>query len=171
MTKQLEELFNLLPSETTDDIESTVLDSDTAAAEVTAIHLLEAQSEEIDKIEAALPMVKGLEASDQEMDELADIAKKTFENLVDLGMNVDIRSAGRIFEVAGTMLGHAITAKTAKLDKKLKMISLQLKKQQLDNQADTNPTAIPGTGVSMTRNALLDRILNKKSIDDNSNKH
>jgi len=57
------------------------------------------------------------------------------------------------------MLGHAITAKTAKLDKKLKMIDLQLKKMRLDqNQPDTQE-APQGTGQLLSRNDLLDRIL------------
>ena len=45
-------------------------------------------------------------------------------------MNVDSRWASDIFGVASTMLGHAITAKTAKLNKKLKMVDLQLKKSK-----------------------------------------
>jgi hypothetical protein len=60
------------------------------------------------------------------------------------------------------MLGHAITAKTAKLDKKLKMIDLQMKKMKLD-QSDpnaNNPTQA-GTGVVLSRNDLLNRIISK----------
>jgi hypothetical protein len=53
---------------------------------------------------------------------------------MDLGMQVDSRFASEIFSVASNMLGHAITAKTAKMDKKLKMIDLQLKKMRLDQQ-------------------------------------
>jgi len=60
------------------------------------------------------------------------------------------------------MLGHAITAKTAKLNKKLKMVDLQLKKANLDQKAIANNEEIAtGTGVVLDRNALLDRLLNK----------
>jgi hypothetical protein len=117
----------------------------------------------IDKIDAALPGVRGLEASDTEMDELADMAKHSYDELMTLGMNVEPRFASEIFNVAGTMLGHAITAKTAKLDKKLKMIDLQLKKARLDQQQpDTPPPMQQGTGMILSRNELLERIISAK---------
>jgi len=61
------------------------------------------------------------------------------------------------------MLGHAITAKTAKLNKKLKMVDLQLKKATLDARqaANSDNEIATGTGVVLDRNALLDRLLNK----------
>jgi galactitol-specific phosphotransferase system IIB component len=58
------------------------------------------------------------------------------------------------------MLGHAITAKTAKLDKKLKMIDLQLKKVRLDQQSADEPTPVTGTGMVLNRNELLEKIIN-----------
>ena len=117
---------------------------------------------ELDKVQAALPMVRGLEASDTEMDDLAGKAVKGYEDMMDLGMNVDSRWASDIFGVASTMLGHAITAKTAKLNKKLKMVDLQLKKANLDQKANVNKEeTVDGTGVVLDRNALLDRLLNK----------
>ena len=76
-----------------------------------------------------------------------------------LGMQVDSRFASEIFSVASNMLGHAITAKTAKLDKKLKMIDLQLKKARLDQTQDDAPPPQTGHGVVLSRNELLDRIL------------
>ena len=60
---------------------------------------------EFDKVAAALPQVKGLgELSDLELDKLAVEAEESYKNLMDLGMNVDSRYSGRIFEVASTML-------------------------------------------------------------------
>ena len=78
---------------------------------------------EFDKVAAALPQVKGLgELSDLELDKLAVEAEESYKNLMDLGMNVDSRYSGRIFEVAGNFLRNAIDAKSGKIDKKLKMI-------------------------------------------------
>ena len=118
-------------------------------------------------IELALPAVKGLESSDSEMDELASRAVKEFDNLMDLGMQSDGRSSAEIFAVASTMLGHAITAKTAKINKKLKMIDLQLKKAELDRKlaaaaekdapADKTPL---GLGTVLDRNELIREIMN-----------
>lgn len=153
MTRKLEQLFDLPSGE-----EST--DSPTVAAEVH--EQLVALDHTIDKIDTALPLVRGMDATDREMDELADLAKGSYEELMTLGMQVDSRFASEIFSVASNMLGHAITAKTAKLDKKLKMIDLQLKKAKLDQTA-ADPAAAPtmqGTGVVLSRNDLLEKILN-----------
>jgi hypothetical protein len=81
---------------------------------------------------------------------------------MDLGMNVEARYSGRIFEVAGTMLKNAIDAKSAKIDKKLKMIELQLKKQQIDQKAGQDDSIdIPGNGYIVSdRNSLLEKLKN-----------
>jgi len=124
---------------------------------------LERSIAEFDKISAALPMVKGLgELADKELDDLAEKAKQSYEDLMDLGMNVESRYAGRVFETASNMLKNAIEAKSQKLDKKLKMVELQLKKQNLDQKAGEQTDTIDGEGyVVMDRNSILDRILNK----------
>jgi hypothetical protein len=104
--------------------------------------------------------VKGLDASDAEMDALAEKATQEFDNLMDLGMQVDSRYASEIFSVASTMLGHAITAKTAKMNKKLKMIDLQMKKLKLDRDADQDAPHLPtAEGHVLDRNELLRHLL------------
>ena len=111
----------------------------------------------IDKIEAALPAVRGLEASDGEMDEIASKAMESYNNLMDLGMAVEARFASEIFGVASNMLGHAITAKTAKMNKKLKMIDLQMKKLKLDR--DSGADVPVAQGELIDRNELLRQIM------------
>jgi len=117
-----------------------------------------------------LPFVSDLDTSDQELDELSKLAQDKFQDLIDLGMNVEARFSGHILATAGTLLGHAITAKQAKLDKKLKMVDLQLKKARLDMQikqaedkqnTDGNKLldAEDGQGVVLDRNELLRQIL------------
>jgi hypothetical protein len=164
MTKKLEELFDL-PIST--EQEPTAVPS-----EETTRQTLAALDDSIDKINAALPAVRGLESSDQEMDELATLAQDSYKDLMDLGMQVDSRFASEIFGVASNMLGHAITAKTAKLDKKLKMIDLQLKKMRLDqNVKPEDPAAGPmetAQGMVLSRNDLLERLLRGK--DQNTQK-
>ena len=114
MTRKLEELFDLPPSNKEIDLAVPALEENRNA--------IIALDQAIDKIDAALPAVRGLESTDQEMDELAGLATSSYRDLMDLGMQVDSRFASEIFSVASNMLGHAITAKTAKMDKKLKMI-------------------------------------------------
>jgi hypothetical protein len=157
MTKKLEDLFDL-PSSTA-DTDETVPDIATTQYAITEI------DNAIDKIDAALPGVRDLEASDGDMDELAQKATETFYDLMDLGMQVDSRYASEIFAVAGAMLGHALTAKTAKMNKKLKMIQLQLQKARLDldreKRADNTDEESVETaeGQVLSRNDLLDRLI------------
>ena len=158
MTKKLEELFELPIAEK--EINESLIEK--AEADVISAETLN----NLDKIENALPQVKGLEASDNEMDELASLATNSYKDLMDLGMQVDSRFASEIFNSAGTMLGHAITAKTAKINKKLKMIELQLKKANLDQKVQSKNEEIESTplgdGQSLDRNELL-KILASKS--------
>ena len=118
---------------------------------------------EFDKVAAALPQVKGLgELSDLELDKLAVEAEESYKNLMDLGMNVDSRYSGRIFEVAGNFLRNAIDAKSGKIDKKLKMIELQLKKQKLDqSNKDGGPIEESDGFVISDRNELMKKLLKK----------
>ena len=118
---------------------------------------------EFDKVAAALPQVKGLgELSDLELDKLAVEAEESYKNLMDLGMNVDSRYSGRIFEVAGNFLRNAIDAKSGKIDKKLKMIELQLKKQKLDQgNKDNTPMEESDGYVISDRNELMKKLLKK----------
>ena len=161
MTRRLEELFDLPPS----SAESDTTEPDTVPA--TQIQLKEIDAT-IDKIDAALPAVRGLDASDAEMDDIATKAQETFDNLMDLGFNVDSRYASEIFAVAGTMLGHALTAKTAKLNKKLKMVELQMKKAKLDRDTAGDAPTQTAHGQVLSRNDLLEMI--KGSKDQNNNK-
>ena len=167
MTKKLEEIFNLDPKEEIDVTEPL-------PQEIKAKPQLPQETlTNIEKIEDALPSVKGLEAGDNEMDDLADMAKNSYKDLMDLGMNVDSRFSSEIFGVASGLLGHAITAKTAKINKKLRMVDLQLKKAQLDQkerqlQDKRNETddVEEGQGVVLDRNELLKELLKKDDPKD-----
>ena len=160
MTKKLSELFDLPEISTSDSAESSAAFKTIAENK----EIIARVDDAIDKIDIALPTVRDLEASDQEMDELADLAKSKFEDLMDLGMNMDPRFGGVVFQTAGTLLGHAITAKTAKMDKKLRMVQLQLQKARLDHQMskeDPDSKPLDGQGVVLDRNELLNQILQK----------
>ena len=163
MTQKLSELFNLPPAEentANNDTDSTAPSIEEQRAIIQEVDLA------IDKIDAALPFVNDLDISDRELDDLSDLAKEKFQDLIDLGMNVEARFSGHILATAGTLLGHAITAKQAKLDKKLRMVDLQLKKARLDqanakNDGDKLVDAADGKGVILDRNELLKQILGK----------
>lgn len=159
MTKKLEELLDLPPSDkkiTAEIIQPQDVE-DTAEKKLRTI-------DEFDKIAAALPQVKGLgDISDSELDALAQRATDAYDDLMDLGMNVEARYGSRIFEVASSMLKNAIEAKSAKIDKKLKMIELQLKKQAQDqkNTGLEDPGVVEGKAFIVSdRNSLLQKLKN-----------
>ena len=160
MTKKLESLFEL-PQD-----DARVNENIIEKAEADLI--TQEAYNNLDKIETALPQVKGLESADSEMDELANLAVDSYKDLQELGMQVDSRFSAEIFSVAGTMLGHAITAKTAKINKKLKMIDLQLKKATLDQKQQVKDEEVQttplGEGKALDRNELL-KMLAQKSTD------
>ncbi len=157
--KKLEEILNLPESK------KTIKKAERQEAKESVAQPFLRDISEFDKISSALPQVKGLgDISDKEFDDLAQRATDAFDDLMDLGMNVEARYSGRVFEVAGGMLKNAIDAKAAKIDKKLKMIELQIKKQKLDQDAgEDNGVDVSGTGVIVTeRNSLIEKLKNLK---------
>jgi hypothetical protein len=157
MTKKLEELLNL-PSN-----DEPLVAPPVEQVNVPTIDLQE-KLEEFDKIAAALPRVKGLgDMADLELDALAIKAEKAYDDLMDLGMNVEAKYGARMFEVAATMMTAAIQAKTNKIDKKLKMVDLQLKKLAIDKKhggAEAGET-VDGVGYILTdRNSILEKLKN-----------
>jgi hypothetical protein len=157
--KKLEELFELASSDEKNDLLEP-LPEQTEEVTENALSVL-------DKIEAALPQVRGLEAADNEMDDLAQMATDSYKDLMDLGMQVEARFSSEIFNSASSMLGHAITAKTAKINKKLKMLDLQLKKAALDQKKASKEEELDniplGEGQSLDRNELLKAFTRKNN--------
>ena len=123
-----------------------------------------------EKIDRALPQVTGLDSEDIDMDTYSQEAMKSYKDLMDLGMNVEVRHSGKLFEVASSMLKNAVEAKNAKLEKKLRMVELQLKKQRIDQMTgnDSNSADIvEGEGYIVgERNQLLKQIIDK--VQDNT---
>jgi len=164
MTQKLEELFNL-PQDETEETVDAIPATETIQAEIITTEALS----NLEKIDDALPSIKGLEAADSEMDEIAAMAVGSYKDLIDLGMNVEARVASDILSSASQFLGHAITAKNAKINKKLKMLDLQLKKAKLDADALKNKPAgedeTTGTGKALDRNELLAEILKQAKAE------
>ena len=157
MTKKLEELLDLPDSK---EIVNQAKKDKKETAIVEQEETFNTMAE-FDKISAALPHVKGLgDKADNELEDIAQRALDAYEDLMNLGMNVESRYSGRVFEVAGNMLKTSLDAKTAKLDKKLKMIELQLKKEKMDKEnSGVDDGLISGEGYVVTdRNSLLERL-------------
>lgn len=160
MTKKLEELLNLPDSK---EIVEEAKEEDRKQRKKNAVVEQQdtmANLAEFDKISSALPSVDGLgRMADRELDEIAGKAMQAYEDLMDLGMNVESRYSGRIFEVAGGMLKNSLDAKVAKIDKKLKMVELQLKKEKIDKDESSPTGIVNGDGYVVTdRNSLLEKL-------------
>jgi hypothetical protein len=159
MTKRLEELFNLESADA-----ATPVEEKPPVATHEEINSLDDSYRAVQEITRSLPQIQELDnLDDKELDELAKKAEAAYDDLMDLGMNVEVRYAGRIFEVAASMMGNAITAKTNKIDKKLKAVDLQLKKLKIDQDSSNDPNdVINGQGYVITdRNELLKKLSGK----------
>jgi hypothetical protein len=162
MTKKLEELLNLPSSK--EIVEETKKNSVKAEIALKVQDNTIRDIAEFDKIAGALPAIKGLgKMADDELNEIASKAMQAYDDLMDLGMNVESRYSGRVFEVAGGLLKTSLDAKVAKLNNKLKVVELQLKKEKLNNDSIEGSSITSGEGYVVTdRNSLLEKL---KSMD------
>jgi hypothetical protein len=164
MTKKLEEVFGFPP------IDEANADLDTQETQVpeeiqkeldTAIATIDMAN----RVDIALPTVTDMQQAERELDKLANTAQEQSERLMDLGFNVDDRNAGKIFEVAAQLLKTAVDAKTAKIDKKLKMVELQMRKAKMDNDKgkdqDANVFDATDSSIQGSRNDIVKAILNR----------
>jgi len=159
MTKKLEDLFNLEESKKKEPPPKKEVVKDHAE-----VRSLDDSYKAVAEITRDLPAIRELEeVDDRELDNLAVKAEQAYDDLMDLGMNVEVRYAGRIFEVAGTMMKNAIDAKAAKIDKRLKAVDLQLKKYKIDKDTpEEGDGVINGQGYVITdRNELLKKLSQK----------
>ena len=164
MTKKLEDLLNM------DDSKEIIKQAEKQEKAQAKHELTHEESfrdiEDFDKIAKALPQVKGLgDKADAELEDISQRALTAYDDLMDLGMNVEARYSGRVFEVAGNMLKTSLDAKVAKLYKKLKMIDSRLKKEKMDKDNGVGDEGmLNGEGYVVTdRNSLLEKLkgLNK----------
>ena len=142
MTQKLEELFDLAPAPSKEVVKAL---------------------ENAHQIESALPQVAE-DALDKDLDQLADQAVESFENLQSLGMNVEARFAAPIFEASAKMLTAAVTAKLGKVQKKLKQteILLKMQKMQHDMNKDNGTEADTIEAQVFDRNELLNSFRKKQ---------
>ena len=165
MTKKLEDLLNM------DESKEIIKQAEKQEKDQTKHEIAHEESfrniAEFDKIASALPAVKGLGGkADEELEDIAARALTAYEDLMDLGMNVESRYSGRVFEVAGGLLKIGLDAKVAKLNNKLKIVELQLKKEKMDKEGgnSSDDGMISGAGYVVTdRNSLLQRL---KGLDN-----
>ena len=137
MTEKLEKLFNL-PEVSEDEIENALANASNVSR---AMNLTNPREDD---------------ALDVEIDIIAGKAMNSYEELMTLGMNVEARFAAPIFDSASKMLGHAVTARLGKAQKKLKEAELKLKAIKMgedDHSSNTNTSELRAT--VLDRNELI----------------
>ena len=145
MTKKLEETFDIQPAE---EIVETIEEETPSIEESKELtEILYSELKTTEKIDSALPLVSDLNQHDKEMDDIHRMALDAFNDLVQLGMNVEVHAGAKLLETANQMLKTAMEAKDSKVDRKLKMIGLQ---DGFELESDG--------AVSIDRNELLKRI-------------
>lgn len=156
MTRKLEEIFNLEEAEKAAKKAAVKPEPEDVKSIDDTYRAVEAMTRD-------LPAIKELENLDErELDHLAKKAEEAYDNLMDLGMNVEVRYSSRLFEVASSMMKNAIDAKAAKIDRKLKAVDLQLKKYKIDKDNNEDPNVLNGDGYVITdRNELLKKLSQK----------
>jgi len=138
MTKKLEELFDL-PEVTTDDFTKEEIRQALTAANT---------------IESSLPS-EPENKTDNELDDITNKAMESFENLMSLGMNTEPRFSAPIFDSASKMLGHAVTAKLGKAQKKLKETELKMRLMKMEADKKPDDTSIAVEARVWDRNELI----------------
>lgn len=177
MSKKIEEVFNMSSPE---EEQVPFVEDDETGFDLAK---MQETLDTADKIDQALPAVRDLETLDKDMDDYANQAMEAFRDLMDLGQNVEDRHAAPVFDSAAKMMTNAITAKTAKMDKKLKMIEMQMRKRKLDleekkvemqiakmQDSDDGSGAIEGQAQEFDRSSLINDIMAKVKESNNSDK-
>lgn len=84
------------------------------------------------------------ERMDKELDEIADQADSAFEEIMDIAINAPSKQVGEIASTAQRFLETKLSVKTAKLEKKFKMLNMQLQQRKQQFIEDTKKAgAIP----------------------------
>ena len=117
---------------------------------------LQAALDRAKELENEVSKIDGFDKHDEEMDDLAGMAIQAHKDLQDLGMNVEIKHAGEIFASSSQMLKIAVDAKNLKVEKKLRLLRLQLDKMRIDKMMREQDTdSIDGTATKLDRTELV----------------
>ena len=115
MNKKLEETFNITP--TNKEVKEEV----------------SSRKKEVSMTKAkAILDISDIMEHDEKMDSYSTESFAYAKEIYMLGMDVEPRHGAEMFNAAATMMKVALDANNAKVDKRLKLYELELKKQKLD---------------------------------------
>lgn len=159
----LENVFNL--PDMIDELEDKADDITNAFnkfedSELTKVdHLLEGFKDSLSEDDMA--NIADLKKYDEEMDEISKKTLAEFDDLMALGKDSEIRHAGEIFSAAAQMAKIALDAKTNKVNSKLKILELSIRRKRNDlleqkqNHEFKDGNVPTGNATQLTREDLI----------------
>lgn len=107
----------------------------------------------------AVPVVQ--DNHDIEAEEVREKALAAFDDIMELGKNVEPSRSARMFEVAGQFLKTGLDAANSKSDKKLKIAKLRIEARRLRVDDDTLDKLAIGTEVLADRNFIMKQLIDE----------
>lgn len=144
MTKKIEEFLDIDPIPDKDESEREIV-------EVTPSSALVKQDEH-----------------DNETNDIRKKALDAFDDIMELGKNVEPSRSARMFEVAGQFLRTGLDAVNSKADKQLKTAKLRMEAKKLQVDDETLDKLEHGAEIFADRNSILKKLVgesNKNTID------
>ena len=110
-------------------------------------------------LESQFEKIDGFDQHDKEMDEISEKAMTSHIDLMELGMNVEVKHAGEIFAVSAQMLKIAADVRNNKVEKKLKLLRLQIDKMRIDKMTKSDDSnVLDGNAMTLDRNEILKQL-------------
>ena len=162
--KQWMEMTGQEPEE---DTEMDLYQDDEDEQSETEISLEEAKAamEKLKAMRVQLRELPDITARKTQLDRLAQMAERKFEDIFDRAFNCEDRFAAEMINAANSMLKIALDAHAKIIDSDVKLVDLQLKKDKMEIDLNLktkkpesvgDPTAIEGQAVAhKTRNEML----------------
>ena len=162
--KQWMEMTGQEPEE---DTEMDLYQDDEDEQNETEISLEEAKAamEKLKAMRVQLRELPDITARKTQLDRLAQMAERKFEDIFDRAFNCEDRFAAEMINAANSMLKIALDAHAKIIDSDVKLVDLQLKKDKMEIDLNLktkkpesvgDPTAIEGQAVAhKTRNEML----------------
>lgn len=137
----------------------------------------ESLSPVISKADEISREIKKTDRSDTDFDELSQRSIEVFEMLVDIGQNIEDKHVADVFDVASKMMTNSISAKTHKMERKIKALNLEIQNQKVDVEnrkleqrikerrqrgEDTKPIEGDSEQIEMNRDELIKKLLQQK---------
>lgn len=174
--KKLNDVFNLPDDDDVPETNETAYEGDKQSNNTITYDLSEFEPV-ISKATEISRQIRDTENVDKDFDDLSKRSMEVFELLVDIGQNIEDKHVSDIFDVASKMMTNSISAKSQKMERKLKSINLEIQnykasieqqkfdqkiKEKSNNGDDSKVIDGDSKSIAISREDLIQQILNQK---------